>query len=342
MQTSRSIARRVLLHPLLWAVILLAAAVPLMGTPFDFGGFLLALLSGWMLAHALVRRLLALDPPWLSVLLHVVASLVVVAPLLALTDPGPWRQAFPPELVAAVGFALPPAAGWIWLTLIGRVSGAVRADADRRAARLIEPEWARDAAGWSLRLPVVPLRRSTYLVVAAGLIVLAGALIVTFVVVFADLAQRMGPMAILLVLGWTVFLPVFLVLQAIARARTVDVSIVVDPRRVRVLPADGGPAMVDAPLRDIRSLTWRLRSSPTGLTVRMADGTGVVLLVGMARRAKGRAPTFPAPPASLLGELASTGLSEKTSRRPRAEEFTLERAAVPAGASASPRHGAGG
>lgn len=326
----RAVARRVLRHPLSWTVVCLAAAVPLMGTPYDFGGFLLSLLAGWLAAHALVRLLLVLRPPWLSVALHVGASLAIVVPMLIASSPGGAGKILPAPLTAAIGLALPPAAGWIWLTLIGRASGAVRADERRRAAQRTEPEWRRDASRWTLRLPVVPLRRSAYLAVGIGLFVLATGIAATLVIVFEDVAQRLGPMAILLVLGWTVFLPISLVLHAVARVRTVEVSLVVDERRMRVLPVAGRAPLFDAPLEELRSVTWRLRTSPTGVVLRPAAGPGLVLLVGMARREKGRAATCPPPPATLLRMLDGAGLLEKPSRRPRAEELRVERVQHPA------------
>jgi len=330
---TRSIARRVLLHPLLWAVVCFAAALPLLGTEHDFWGFLLALLSGWLGAHAAVRVLVPLRPAWLSVTLHVVLGAVVAVLLFGLVSAAEWRDALPAALLPGLlvlQFAAAPAAGWVWLTLIGRVTGAVRDGASRREAALTEPAWARDADGWGLELRAVPLRRGTFLALGVGLGALAAVLVGGFLLVFDDLAQRMSPLVMLLVLGWTVGLPAYLVLRAVARSRTVAISLRVDGERMRVLRSDEGapisdPPLFDAPVAELRRLRWSARSAPTRIELLRDGGSSIVLLIGMAKRPKGESPMLPPLPRQLLRALESAGLPEKASKRPRDEELVLER-----------------
>lgn len=328
-------ARRVLTHPLVWAPICFAAALPLLGTEHDFWGFLLSLVSGWLVAHALVGALVRLRPPALAIALHVAASLAAGVLLFALTAAGPWRGALPASVVAGIGFAVVPAAGWVWLTLIGRVTGAVREDASRRAQRLVEPAWTRDGGTWTLALPAVPLRSTTFAAAAGGLAAAGIALFGGFVFVFDDLAARMSPLMMVLVLGWVVGLPVYLVLRAVAHARTVDVAVTITAGagpggRMRVRRAADDAVLFDASLRGIRSVQWHARSAPTRIVVRPAQGPGLVLLVGLARRSKDAAATYAMPPRRLLSALDAAGLRAPARGRPHDDRLVLERRDVAA------------
>jgi hypothetical protein len=237
-QGARAVAWRVLRHPLLWSAVCLVVAVPLLGTEHDFWGFLLCLLGGWSAAHALIRRLLTL-PGALSLALHLAASVGAALLLFALTADGGWRHVLPPAIAAAIGFAAVPGAGWIWLTLIGRTSAAVASASRRRAATLVVPEWERVGDAWHLRLAAVSLRSPVFVAITATIAVLGGGLITAVVIVFDDVVQRMGPLLLLLVLGWVVGAPGYLVVRAIAHRRTADGGCRGHPR--------GGPWLGDRP-----------------------------------------------------------------------------------------------
>jgi hypothetical protein len=328
----------VLRHPLLWAAVCFAASLPLLGTEHDFWGFLLALLAGWLGAHAAVRVLVPLRPAWLSVTLHVVLGAVVAALLLGMVSAAEWRDALPSALLPGLlvlQFAAAPAAGWVWLTLIGRVTGAVRDGASRREAALTEPAWVRDDDGWGLELRAVPLRRGAFRAIGVGLGVLAFVVVGGFVLVFDDLAQRMSPLVMILVLGWTLGLPGYLVLRALARSRTVAISLRVDGERMRVLRTEEGAPqpdalvlatpLFDAPVTELRRLRWSARSAPTRAEVLRDGGSSIVLLIGMAKRPKGESPMLPPLPRQLLRALETAGLSAKASKRSHDEELVLER-----------------
>ncbi|MEH3089029.1 MAG: hypothetical protein PGN24_05265 [Microbacterium arborescens] len=327
MPRGRSTARRVLLHPLLWAPLLFVAALPLLGTEHDFWGFLLSMFSGWLVAHAIVGGLLRLTSAALAISLHITAAVAAAALAFALTQPGGWRDAAPASVIAGIGFAVVPAAGWLWLALIGRISGALGAGARRRAATLVEPGWSRDGDTWTLALPAVPLRSATFAAVTGGLAAAGTALLSAFLLVFDDIAQRMTPLLIIVALGWVFGMPVYLVLRAIAHARTADVRVTVTAGvdgRVRVLrPADGA-VVLDASLRGIRSIRWYARSAPTRIVIHPARGGGRVLLVGLARRSKNAAATYAMPPTQLLRALDAAGLRAQT-RRPRDDRLVIER-----------------
>lgn len=322
---ARSLGARIVRHPLLWTGVCLAIAVPLMGTAFDFVGFLLSLVAGWLAANAVARGLFLLRRRALSLALHVGLSIVAGVALFALAEGASSLRALPTGAVMAVSFAMVAFAGWTWITLIGRVSGAVQADSERRASTLVEPEWQRDAEWWTLRLPAVVLRRTSYVAAVAALAIAAAAVVIVFVVVLDDLAQRMSPLVMVLVLGWVVGLPMFLVLRGVARARTVSVEVRAGVERVEVRRTEDGHVLFDAPVDGIRMLHWASRSAPTRAIVRPDEGPGLVLLFGMARRAKGTATTVPELPARLRRAWEAVGLAQT---RTRTGETTLGRAAI--------------
>ncbi|RKE63592.1 hypothetical protein [Microbacterium sp. AG238] len=326
-QGARAVAWRVLRHPLLWSAVCLVGAVPLLSTEHDFWGFLLCLLGGWSAAHALIRRLLTL-PGTLSLALHLAASVGAALLLFALTADGGWRHVLPPAIAAAIGFAAVPGAGWIWLTLIGRTSAAVASASRRRAATLVVPEWERVGDAWHLRLAAVSLRSPVFVAITATIAVLGGGLITAVVIVFDDVVQRMGPLLLLLVLGWVVGAPGYLVVRAIAHRRTADVVVTLEAARgsatVRVVRSSDGDVLVEAPASAIGSLQFAPRSSPTRIVIRPSYGPGLVLLVGLALPRRDTAPTFPLPPADLVHRLASAGLVPRASRRSRNGDLALE------------------
>lgn len=304
---------RVLLHPLLWSPLLLVASLPLLGTEHDFWGFLLALLGGFSAGVALVGLVRLVRPVALSVVLHVALGAALGLLLFAVAE-SPDALPVPTRLLMAVGFAAAPAAGWVWLSLIGRVAGSVERDSTRRAAELLVPQWARDARGWSIELRVVPVSRAAFLGALVAVSVAAAVVLVGFIVLFDDLAQRMSPMVMLVVLGWTLGMPAYLVLRAIARARTEAVELQIDEERMRVLRRADGRVLADSPLAELRRFTWAATNSPTRIEL-LRDVRGLVLLVGMARRPKGESPRLPPLSRSLERMLGAAGLAARSTRR---------------------------
>ncbi|WP_136587786.1 hypothetical protein [Microbacterium hydrothermale] len=309
--------RALLGHPLLWAVLCGLAALRLLGTNVDFAGFLLCLIAGWLVAHAVVRGLMALRSPGLSFGLHVGVAAAAAAALFLLTR-GVIPGAVDASVTAALSFSAVPAAGWIWLTLIGRVSGLVRADSARRTARLVSPDWTRTNDVWELRLPAVALRLSTYRGVVGILFAVAAGVLSVFVVVFSDVAMRMSPLMIVVVLGWLIGLPIYGAILLIARARTVEVLVRVTRGRLVIERTTeektDATRVVDLAFGEVRALRWAARDAPTRVEVRPVAGSGVVLLFGLARRPAGMAATLPALPTGLRRRLEEAGLSARASR----------------------------
>lgn len=250
---------------------------------------------------------------------HIALGVAMGLLLYLLTAKTGLRTALPPHLKPAflvLQLGAVPAAGWVWMTFIGRISGAVKADSDRRAAQLKEPQWSKEGDAWCLHTPAVPVRRRTLYGIAAALFVLGTAVFCGFLLFFYDWALRMSPMLMLLVLGWTVGMPVYLLLGVWARRRTVPLTLRVTAERLQAQREDDGSVLVDAPLASIRRLQWAGRSSPTRIALQSDEGVDVVLLIGMARRPKDIASTLRSLPPDLLQALRTTGLLPANSPRP--------------------------
>ncbi len=312
-QHGRIRVRSLLGHSLLWAVLCGLAAIPLLGSAFDFGGFLLCLIAGWLVGHAVVRSVTGLRSIALSFSLHIgVAAVAGVA--LYLLSRGLIPDIVDASVTTAIAFAAVPAAGWIWLTLLGRVSGLVRADSDRRAARRVPPEWTRTNDVWELRLPVVVVRLSTYRAVIGIFFAAAAGVLSVFVVVFSDVAMRMSPLMIVVVLGWLVGLPIYGAILLLARARTVDALVRVTRGRLVIERRTDATRVVDLAFAEVQALRWAGRETPSRIEVRPVAGSDLVLLFGLARRPAGMSATLPPLPSGLRGRLAEAGLSARPSR----------------------------
>lgn len=321
--------QRLLLQPLLWSALCFAAGVGLIGPNLAFSGYLMALLAGWFLAVALVGALHRIQPRALSVATHVGLGVAMGLLLYLLVTAPSWRGALPPLLKPALvvlQMGAAPAAGWVWITLLGRIGGAMQEESKRRAAQLQEPQWTREGPGWLLSLPAVPMRRAFLHGTGAALFVLSAVLLSGFILTFYDLALRMSPMVMLLVLGWTVGLPVYLILAALARRHTVPLALRVNREHVQVQRTDDGTVLFEAPLGRIRRLQWAGRSAPTRVALQTDADEDIVLLIGMARRPAGVAATVAPLPPELLRTLQRAGLSPAPSRRPQDEDLTLLRA----------------
>lgn len=303
------------------------AVLALIGPDLALGGYLMALLAGWLAAFALIGGVRRIEPQRLSMAVHVALGVAMGLLLYLLTARNGLRATLPSHLKPAflvLQLGAVPAAGWVWMTFIGRISGAVKADSDRRAAQLKEPEWVKEGDAWCLHTPAVPVRRRTLYGIVAALFVLGTAVFCGFLLFFYDRALRMSPMLMLLVLGWTVGMPVYLLLGVWARRRTVLLTLRVTAQRWRVLRADGGTPLVDAPLASIRRLQWAGRSSPTRVALQTDDGVDIVLLIGMARHDRGAASTLAPLPQELIRLLRGLGV-EVASPRSQKEALTVAR-----------------
>lgn len=179
--------RGILLQPLLWSAQCFTAATALIEPDLAFGGYLMAFIAGWLAAFAVIGGVLRIEPQRLWMAVHVALGVAMGLLLYLLTARSALRAAVPPALKPAflvLQMGAVPAAGWVWITFIGRISAAVKADPDRRAAQLKEPEWFKEGDAWCLHTPALPVQRRTLYDIVAALFVLSTAVFCGFLLFF--------------------------------------------------------------------------------------------------------------------------------------------------------------
>lgn len=315
-RVSRSIPRRILGNPWLWAAVLLGAAVPLViaDPQIGFGAYLLAVVGGWLCGVGFVRATLRMRRPGIGVLAHAVGAVLAGVLLWAMVSLGPVIAGGLDEpgraALAVAQFASAPAAGWIWITLIGRVAALVSSRAPR-VAPPIGPAWEHEGKESLLQFPAVPLRMRTLGLAIAAVVVVFGGIAATLLILTGDLAERLGPRLVIIVVGAGLALPGYLLLKALLHRRTVDCELRIGPERLRVR---AGAMALDASFHEIDLLRWRCDGDYARLEVH-CGGRELSLVAGIARVPKGTAPTLPLLPAIITRRLEAGGLWSSRSRR---------------------------
>ncbi|MEN5117131.1 hypothetical protein ABE488_07335 [Luteimonas sp. TWI662] len=287
-----------------------------------FPPYLAVLLAGVLCGVSFVAATFRVSPPRLGVLLHVAGAAIGVAVVAwaihgDLPDlsplPEPLRHA---ALWMQLGIA--PMFGWIWLALLGRVSGYFQRDAQARAATMTRTQWRRDGAAWTLCFPAVPMRTRTLVALIASVTVVAGALAIAGLIAFYDIALRIGAYGAILLFALVVGLPGYLVLTALLRRGTETVTLRIDAQRL-TLERPGQPPRAVA-LRDLTLFRWQSASDHARLEFTAPGVEAVSLLAGVARVPRGTCAELPALPPQLVQWLTGAGLRERPIRvaaRPR-------------------------
>ena len=306
--------RRLLGAPLFWAGALALAAAPwyLAGRGTDVLPFLLTLVSGFFLGVAFVSATTRIASPVTATVVHVGGGVAAV-PLLYLSGEVP--AAFldlAPEAVRALLFearmALVPAAGWVWVTLLARVTSLLRQrEASRRPPG---PDWEGDGEGAVVRFTAAPFGARAYSTTVGVVIGATATIVVAFLVATGGAALQHGPRLALLFLGLVFVLPVFLTFGAVLRWRTVPCAVRFVRDRLRI-EVDG--AVHDVAVRDLELLRWRSGSTLARIEAR-APGLDLSLVVGMARPPEGRSADLPPLSRRMRRVLEAAGLVEERSR----------------------------
>ena len=312
-------------RPLFWGVVLLAAALAatLAGDDLSFFPFLLMLVGGWCFGFAFVGFTLRM-PNRTGVPLHIGVAVVLAALMIVVVEfAGPWLATLPEPVRAVVvvlQMAAIPAAGWIWLGLLSRVTSAVsRRDAAKRPAPVLRTwERAPSGDGSELRVDAVEMRMRALTLAIVGMILPAGLVAFVLMVVFDDLAMRLGPRIVIIALGLLVGLPVYFVFTASARRRSVPTVIEFGNDELRLTV---GPVHHRVPYRDLDRLLWRPRSDYARIEVR-AEGVDLSLLLGLVTPPRGVERGLPDLPKRVFRRLELAGLSVDRSRRDEVVTFS--------------------
>ncbi|MFF7293351.1 hypothetical protein ACFY9N_12560 [Microbacterium sp. NPDC008134] len=312
-------------RPIFWGTALLAVAVvvTLAGDDLSFFPFLLMLVGGWCFGYSFVGSTLRM-PARIGMPLHIGAAVVLAALIVVVVEfAGPWLATLPQgarAVLLVLQMAALPAAGWIWLGLISRVTSAIaRRDAAKRPAP-VPRTWERAANGdgSEVRVRAVQMRMRALTLAIVGMVVPAGLVAFVLMIAFDDLAMRLGPRIVIIALGLLIGLPVYFVFTALARRRAVSCTLAFGDDEFRL--AVGAERYVVA-YRDLERLLWRARSDYARVEVR-APGVDLSLLVGIVKPPRGVEGGLPAVPKRVFRRLELAGLAVERTRRDDVVVFT--------------------
>lgn len=285
------------------------------GAGADFPAFLSALIGGWALAFAAVNALddVAGRRAWLvhaGLGVLAIAVLVSIDPLLRSLSDLPAVLRGPPS---AAAFAIPPACGWILLTLLGRVTDRTQRAAGRRAATMPRLTWGEDPAQPRLTIMAARMTTGRLSALVVGAVVIGGAAVVVLLVAGERWVTRLAPLLLILALGIVIGLPLYALVRAIVRAHRVRLSLrwtraaleveVSDPRSPGAAPADTRTL----PLSTLTAFVWRDRGDTARVELHTAHRREV-FLVGMLRQDGGASSELPALTRPMVRTLENAGL----------------------------------
>ncbi|MDQ1128714.1 hypothetical protein [Microbacterium sp. SORGH_AS_0888] len=308
-----SIVGRVVRHPLSWAAVCATgAAILAPGLGLDLPVYLLILASGFLCGYWFVGLTLRDARPRRGLLVHVIVAVLLVPLFVLLVEvmPGLLPRGAPRTALAFVSMGVVPAAGWIWLGLISRVTGWVRS----RERRVVQAtaEWEHEAGVAIVHVGAVRLSMRALALGIAVAIALGGSMAVVVLIAVDDIVTRwFSPQLAVVLFGGAIALPVYGVLAALVRRRTSPCTIAFDRGVLRITV---GGERRELAFRDIRLLRWRQTSEYARLEVRVASRSET-LLIGMARQAPGVAAALPPLPRRVEAELVRSGLQASRTRR---------------------------
>jgi hypothetical protein len=310
--------------PALIAVLLLAAGVAatLITGDLDIVQFLLLLGGGWCAGFAFVNAVEQM--PRNGLVLHLATAIVLAGVLVTVIEAGSALIAPLPEMVrgalVSLNLAAIPAAGWIWLGLLDRATRRLRRrEAARTPPRLV-PEWERDTGGDGsiVAFTAVAMRLSELTRTIVWIVVVVGVLGVAALILLDDIVMHLGVRLSIILVGAGLGLPVYTILTARLRRRSVPCTVAFGNDEVRI-SVDGTASVVS--YDDLEHLLWRRKSDYARVEVRGA-GVELSLVVGIAKPRPGAAPELPPLPRRMARRFELFGLVPVRQRR---DDVTLFR-----------------
>ncbi|GAA1780274.1 hypothetical protein GCM10009748_11900 [Agromyces lapidis] len=331
---------RLLRSPLVWAAVCFALTVPWFaaGQGMEFVPYLLMLVGGWLCGFSFVNLTFRIAPERDGVILHVIGAVAAAAflwfaielgrPLLE-TAPEPLKIAF-----VIVQFAAVPAAGWIWLALLSRITSAVGRPSKSKPAPAT-PEWERaeHGRGSEVRFAAIPMTMRALTTAIVVIVVVVGAVAAAALIAAGDVIYLVGARLAIIIVGVAFALPAYFAYLAVVRRRTLDCTIGFGDDRLW-LRTDASTTVVR--FDDLDELVWRCRSDYARVEVRGA-GVDVSLIAGAARSRPGFTSELPALPRRVLGRLRDLGFELERSKRDEVLTFRRTDASGDASADASTR-----
>lgn len=302
--------RRIALNPLIWAAACTLAALPGYLTDGGFFSYLMSIIAGALCGMWFVSLTVRMPHPTGAVV-HLLAAVALVPGLYASIEVVPQllTPGAPRAIYAGVLFALPPAAGWVWITLLNRVINLL--PSKTRAQPRVPLAWENDGDAVVVRFRAIPMRMRELTVWMVATIVATGAIVTTALVMFSSIVERLGPRLLILALGALFAFPAYLIVTALLRRRSVDAAVRVSRDRMWITAGEATHALR---LSEIERLRWGMSSDYARLEV-TAPGVDLALLVGIAKQAEGIASELPPLPGRTLRLAETEGLEKTTSRR---------------------------
>lgn len=311
---------------LFWGIALLVitSGVTLAGDDLGFLPFLLTLVGGLALGHAFVARTFGMQPERAGAAVHVVVALLLAGAIIVVVEFGaPWVSTLPAggrQVLFVLQMAAIPAAGWIWLALISRVTNLIsRRDAARRPVPVLRT-WERegDGDGSGLRFDAVEMRMRSLTLAIIALVVPAGLAAFLLLVVFDDIVMHIGARFAIIALGAALGLPLYAAFAGVMRRRALPCAVAFGNDELRV---SVGGATDRIAYTDLQHLLWRPRSDYARVEVR-GGGVDRSLITGVVRPPRGFLAELPPLPRRVFRRLELEGLVIERSRRDETVTFS--------------------
>jgi hypothetical protein len=307
-------------------LMLLVAAFVAMLITQDLGilPLLLMLVGGWCLGFAFVNLTFRMPRNGLAV--HIAGAVVITAEVVTMIEFGGPLLAVLPEpsgaAVVVVQMAAIPAAGWIWLGLLGRVTDALTRRARKNAPTRRTPEWERDESGDGslVSVRVIELRMRQLTLAIIGIVLVAGAVAAGLLIAFDDVVVHLGAKLSIVLVAIVLGLPAYAALGGVVRRRTEECTIAFGDDEVRIVVGTTASVIRYA---DLDRLLWRCGSDYARAEL-CGGGVDLSLFSGLAKPAPGRTAELPPLPRRVFTRLERAGLVVERSRR--ADVATFRRA----------------
>lgn len=325
-QVRRVVGRKLVRNPLTWSSLLLVAALiwTLAGDDLGFFPFLLMLVGGWCLGFAFVNATMRMVPARNGVFLHAAVAIVLGAAIAFVVEFGKELLAPLPDAVrgaaVVVQLAAIPAAGWIWLGLLSRITDVItQRDAKKRPAP-VTPEWQREESGdgSGVRFPAIPLRMSALTGAIVTIVVVFGLGTTALVIALDDVVLRLGARLTIILIGVVIALPAYFVFTKVLRRRSASCLVAFGNDELRVTV---GESIHVIPFARLEHLVWRTGSDYARIEAR-GDGADLSLVAGLAKPPRGLTAELPPLPRRVLHRLELAGMNLEASRRRDVTIFT--------------------
>lgn len=271
----------------------------------DFLPYVAVVVGGWALAFAAVNALAGIGTraAWTAHVLLALAAIVGVSGMTALLEA---MQTVPASWARPLGFALlavPPACGWVLVTFLGRISSQLTLTAARRAEAIPDPVWSGSDSRPELTVTAARMTRAQLTGLIVAVVVIGGAAVTLIMIAAERWVTRFGPLALTVMLGLVIGLPLYGLVHTIVNRRRVPVTI---RWHTGALEIDAGaPWMV--PLSTITRLVWCERGDMARVEVQTPTRSEVYV-VGMVRQAAQTSAQLPPLQRRTLRALEDAGL----------------------------------